>query len=627
MAQKLLSVAAAFAAALATGAGDAQAEETEIFPLSEVRRGQKGYGLTTMAGTTPERFEFEVIGVNRNFLPKMDIILVKSDDPKLEVTGFWRGMSGSPLFIDGRLACAFSYGYRFNKVAIGGCTPIKYMKREGFRAARRMHRDARPRDPDRADAGRSGESPRSAASMSEWLEVAPERTVESAMAVLGEPREPWLMNSPLPRAPTRPAGDTGMQPASVPLALSGFSSPAFSQAKEIMEGYPVEPMQAGGTGSPDDGPYEFWPGGALAVQLIRGDMSAAATGTVSLVDEDRVLAFGHPLFQAGEIYAPVAAAEVHTVIPSAMNAFVVASPLRELGALVQDRQSTIMADTGLKTHMIPVDIDIRAHAGDELERGSFQVEVLDNRFMTAALAGLAATNAISHYLPDRDHATATIRSEVKLAGYEPLRFTDYVYASQGAQGAIGAARGLRALVPLLMNPFAPVEIERVSLDVDVHYEANVGRIAELRLPVSELPPGQRTHVDVVLSRYDGSRVVERVPFDVPANLAGHIVQVEVSAGDSAHVDQAPPRSLDDLVANLRELLPGNVVAVTLRTADEGMAVGGRLIRDLPASALDRLHASAASGHASSFRPLARSVAPTSRVINGKQATLIQVADR
>jgi hypothetical protein len=629
MAPKFLSVAAACAAVLVSSAADARADQFETFPLSEVRRGQKGYGLTTMAGTTPERFEFEVIGVNRNFLPKMDIILVKSDDPKLEVTGFWRGMSGSPLFIQGKLACAFSYGYRFNKVAIGGCTPIEYMKEEGFRAARRVEQEARPRSPDRAGARAEDRapSPRSAATMAEWLDVAPQRTVASAMEKLGEPREPWLMSSPLPRAPARPSSDTGMQPAAVPLAMSGFSSPAFAQAKEIMQHYPVEPMQAGGTGSPDEGPFEFSPGGALAVQLIRGDMSAAATGTVSFVDNHRVLAFGHPLFQAGEIYAPVAAAEVHTVIPSAMNAFVVASPLRELGALVQDRQSTIMADTALETSMIPVDIEIRAHTGDDIERGSFQVEVLDNRFMTAALAGLSAMNAISHYLPDRDHATAKIESEIQLRGFEPIRFTDYVYAAEGAQSAIGAARGLRALVPLLMNPFAPVEIERVSLEVDVHYEANMGRIAELRMPVSELPPGQRTYVDVVLSRYDGRRVVERVPFDVPANLAGHIVQVEVSAGDSAKLDLAPPRNLADLIDNLRQMLPGNVFAVTLHTADEGMAVGGRLIRDLPASALDRLNAATASGHASSYRPVARSIAPTSRVISGKQATLMQVARR
>ena len=108
----LAASAAAAGILLPATAATAGSNNVEVFPLSQVRRGQKGYGLTTMQGTTPERFEFEVIGVSKNFLPKMDIILVKSSDKKLDVTGFWQGMSGSPLFIDGKLVCAFSYGWR-----------------------------------------------------------------------------------------------------------------------------------------------------------------------------------------------------------------------------------------------------------------------------------------------------------------------------------------------------------------------------------------------------------------------------------------------------------------------------------------------------------------------------------
>src|SRR6476661_8140902 len=109
----------------------------EVYPLDKVHRGQTGYGMTTLSGSTPERFTFEVVSVVHNFLPKQDIILVKSDDPKLAVTGFWRGMSGSPLYIDDKLVCAFSYGFQFNKIALGGCTPIEYMKHEGLDTYRR----------------------------------------------------------------------------------------------------------------------------------------------------------------------------------------------------------------------------------------------------------------------------------------------------------------------------------------------------------------------------------------------------------------------------------------------------------------------------------------------------------
>ena len=137
---RVVAVAASLACALAVStwqARPASADAPEIFPLSKVKKGQKGYGMTTFSGTTPERFEFEVVGIAKNFLPKLDIILVKSDDPKMQVSGFWQGMSGSPLYIDGKVACAFSYGFRFNKVPLGGCTPIEAMKKEGLGTPRR----------------------------------------------------------------------------------------------------------------------------------------------------------------------------------------------------------------------------------------------------------------------------------------------------------------------------------------------------------------------------------------------------------------------------------------------------------------------------------------------------------
>ena len=604
----------------------ANAKPPEILPLAKIHRGQTGYGLTTFAGTKPERFEFEVIGVNRNFLPKMDIILVKSDDPKLAITGFWQGMSGSPLFIDGKLACAFSYGFRFNKVAIGGCTPIEYMQAQGF-VPRRMavDKDGRVKSASTA-ATRSTIRARSVASLAEWLEVAPEGTADSALHHMSGPRRPWLMRAPLPAAPRGAAnGDGGMMAAAVPLAMSGFTAPAFAEARQLMDGYPIEPMRAGGSGDPTSGPTEFTMGGALGVQLMRGDVSATATGTVSFIDGNRVLAFGHPLFQAGEIYAPVTVSEVHTVIPSAQSAFVIASPMRELGALVQDRQSTIMADTNLKTRMIPIDISIESSRGGE--SGKFHVEIFDNRFFTAPLAAVVAGNAVARYLPDRDRVTVYMDSTVYLRGHAPLHFIDHLYGDSGTSRVIAGARGLRVLVPLYMNPFSPVDIERIDLAVKIDFDANFGEIDHITMPGAELIPGRRNHVDVHMTTYDGKPFVERVPFDVPANLAGSIVRVTVVAGDSAGVDAAPPQSIDDLLATFRRLMPGNVFAVIVETADEGIAIDGKLIHDLPASALDKFKQRTTTGRSTVYRPASRSSYPTARVIDGAGRILVKVANK
>ncbi len=610
----------------------------EIYPLEKVRRGQKGYGLTTMKGTTPERFSFEVIGVNHNALPKMDLILVKSNDPKLAVTGFWAGMSGSPLFLEGKVVCAFSYGYAFNKVAIGGCTPIRHMKKEGY-IPRRNTDSATMGRPVHKTLGRQGkrghvaQNAASAANWREWRKLTPSGSLSEAMAsVASDASTPWIFKAPLPTTPLLATAteDNGLVAASVPMAMSGFSRSAFRQAKRLMANFPVKPMQAGGTGNANIGPRHFRLGGSIAIQFMRGDMSMAATGTVSYVEKNRVLAFGHPMFQSGEIYAPVATAEVHTVIPSARQAFVIASPLREIGSLVQDRQSTIMADTALRSDMIPLKVTIRSHGArgqQSAQVDTFEVELLNNRFFTPILAGIAASNAASHFHPDQDHVTAKMTSTVKVRGYPSLSFTDYAYSESGAGGLVGNARALRALIPLLHNPFSPIEIEKIDLDVDISFDHNHGEIEAIRLPTAELQPGESSYVDVTFRRYDDKRIVERLPFDVPAALAGSLVRLAVSAGDVAQVDAAPPQSVAGLIALFRNLLPGNVIAITLFSAEEGVAFKGKLVRDLPASALDKFHTANRTQTTSTYKPMARTIHPSKRVISGAKSLLIKVGNK
>jgi hypothetical protein len=596
----------------------------EVYPLEKVKRGQTGYGMTTMAGNNPERFSFEVVSVVHNFLPKQDIILVKSDDPKMQVTGFWQGMSGSPLYIDGKVVCAFSYGFRFNKVALGGCTPIDYMKKEGEVFRRGQVSSMK---------GKTGFKTivPAAATMGDWKRLTPTVDPQAALDALGPPRSNWLLSAPLPSPVTRPEKvDGDIMAAAVPLSVSGFSAPAFGALEKLFGDSNVVPVRAGGaTGTPgaEAGPTKFVMGGALAVELIRGDMSAAAVGTVSYVDGDKVLAFGHPMFQSGETYAPVSTATVHTVIPSSMSAFVMATAMNEIGSLVQDRQAAIAADTSLRTPTIPVDITVSSTAGKHVDKGMFHTEVLDNKFLTPAIAGAALMNAVNYYLPDRTDVTARVESTVRIKGHEPMQFVDYMYANDGAMSVMGGVRGLRVLVPLMLNPYSPVTIERVDINVDLRFEANYGDIKEVKVPTGELVPGKQNTVQVVMSTYDGKDIVEDVLVDVPPQLAGSIVQLEVAAGDNAKLDAAPPVDLDSLLSALHKLLPGTVWAATLYPADEGVAVDGKLVRDLPASALDKLHPQSHTQRAQAYKPIARTVSPAKRVVNGSSSMLVRVRSK
>jgi hypothetical protein len=613
----------------------ASASTQEIYPLAKVKRGQKGYGMTTFQGTTPERFEFEVVGVAKNFLPNLDIILVKSDDPKVQVSGFWQGMSGSPLYLDGKLVCAFSYGWRFNKVPLGGCTPIQAMIDEGQTPVRGSPDVLRSGGPGKKGKGKGkgrASAPRhlptQVATFDDWQRLTPSSDLGEAFDALGPPRTAWLRSAPLPPVPAaRAAGDDTMT-ASVPLAVAGFRADAFAELEHLFGGYGVQPVRAGGTGGPSaDGPTRFQAGGSIAVQLIRGDMSAAATGTVSYVNGSTVLAFGHPMFQSGETYAPVTTAEVLGVVPSAMSAFVLAQPINEAGALVLDRQSMIMADTSLRHPMIPVHIQIRSGTGKGVRTQTFRVEIWNNKFFSGALAGAAAMNAINVHLPDRDHATARIESVLRVRGDKPFTFVDHLYSATGAGALVGGARGLRAIVPLLLNPWAPVAIEGLDLTIDLTFDTQYGEIKELRLPAGELQPGEKYIAEVVLETYGKAALVERLPFRVPESLAGQIVTLEVAPGDAARLDAAPATDLPSLKTAIRKLLPGNVFAVSLYGSDEGVALRGIAVRDLPASAQDKLRPGTATQRLDAYRPIVRTTHPAKLAINGTASTMIKIADR
>ncbi len=591
------------------------------YPVSKVQRGMTGYGMTTMAGTKPEKFTFEVISVVKNMLPKQDIILFKSNDPKIVATNVWRGMSGSPLYINDQMLCAVSYTWGFNRIAMGGCTPIEYMKKDGDTF--RRHAPVAP-----GPNGTKVVQP-VAASMQDWRRISPQGDLASAMANLGPRHKSWLTSAPLPAAIEKPQFEGQTMTAAVPLAVSGFSAPAFNSLASLFAGSTLEPMRAGGTGNvPEaDQPKTFVPGGAIAIPVIKGDMAAAASGTVTFLDGNKVLAFGHPMFGNGEWYAPVATAYVHTVVTSMPFPFHMTSALHDAGSLVQDRQASIMADTTLRSKMIPINITVQTTQGKQVQKGNFHVEILDNKFLTGPVAGAAVMNAINYYLPDKEHVTARIDSQVRIRGYQPINFVDYVYANDGASSVMGSVRGLRVLMPLINNPYAPVHLDGIDVKVDLQYAINYGELKEVRVPTAELIPGQRNMVQVKLTTYDGKDIYDTVPVDVPASLAGNIVQLEVTCGDSAKLDAAPPVDLPSLMAAVRKLLPGNTWSATLYQADDGVALEGKLVRDLPATAHDKLHPATHTPRAAAYKPIARTVSTASRVIEGTSSFLVRVRAR
>ncbi len=358
-----------------------------------IKPGMEGYGLTVFEGTKPDRFHIKVIGVLHNFLPKQDLILIQSDDPRLIHSGIVAGMSGSPIFIntsDGdRLAGALAYGWHFAKDPIAGVTPIDNML-----AAARTPLRGRDR------------TPASEAALDKPL---PDERLAQAPRHRGLPLPPPLADGEAPN----------LMRAAVPLSVSGFGARAVGDLTDAFAPYHVVPMAAGGAAKPGvTGPTRFEPGSAIAVELVRGeDMNVSGTGTVTWVDGDRVIAFGHPMFNVGEIYLPIATAEVHTFMSSISSSFKFASPAVEAGTLVQDRQAAIVGETGARADMIPV--RVRVTSPGKAER-VFRVEVVRHRFLTPLFTSTVVANAVQEAASDVADATITLHTALGVLGFPAL---------------------------------------------------------------------------------------------------------------------------------------------------------------------------------------------------------------
>jgi hypothetical protein len=565
-----------------------------------------GHALTVFSGTKPEPFKIRVVAVMRNFLPKQDVILIRAEDPRVEFSGIVSGMSGSPVYIDGKLMGAVAYAWSFSKEPLGGVTPIETMLAERSRP-RRIREETLASRGGEADGNAAGAGTGNGAHMAS--------DVPSAFARgLGLP-------------PVMPAvsGEPRLIRASVPLSVAGFTPRTIGDLEQEFRPSGLVPLQAGGgrrLGPAKAGRVE--PGSAIGVELVRGDMSTVATGTVSYVDGAKVFAFGHPLFGFGEVYLPMVDAEIHAFLPSVSQSFKMSSPLNEVGTLTQDRQSCIIGDLDSRTTMVPVDVRV---SGPGAEPRLFHAEVARNRRLTPMLASLVLGNAIAAAEPDVTDMVVTVTSKVNIKGHSPLELRDQMFSSEGVSGrALASSRGLRAVGDLLFNPFEPVVVDRMDIDVRVEFRRDIAEIVGVSLPGDVVNAGDTVPLRVTLRPYAGPEYVETVPVVIPRNVGGDMVKIEVATGATVKPDTPQAESLRGYIDNLRKFYTASSIVVSVQTPDDGAALRGRLLSGLPASALDTLRPGNQTRRADAYRVADRTIFPSKRLVTGKQDLTVFVRE-
>ena len=579
----------------------------KILPLSEVRAGMVGEALTVFQGTKPEAFKIRVISIMRQFLPKQDIILIRAEDPRVEFSGIVAGMSGSPVYVGGRLMGAIAYGWSFSKEPLGGVTPIETMLAE---------RD-RPRRTSSDLATETGGDDIRTLTLAEGGRIPGTQMDSSTRRDVRE-------------AGGSPFGEPHLVPVAVPLSVSGFSPRVLADISGEFRLEGLVPVRAAGGGNPISraggrataGHVE--PGSAIGIELVRGDMSMVGTGTVTYVDRDGVLAFGHPMFGAGEIYLPLVDAEIHTIVSSVSQSMKLSSPLHEVGALVQDRQSCVIGDLGARATMVPVTVRV---SGPGAPPRVFRAEVARNRRLTPTLVSLVVGNALVDAEPDASDMIVRVISKISLRGHPPFELRDEIFAPEGiSRQSLTGTRGLRAIGDLLSNPFEPVVIDSLDVDVRVEYRRDVVEIVAVSLPGDVVRPGQTIALRVALRPYDGPEYTETIPIAIPRSLGGDTARIEVASGSVAKPDIPTAESLPMVLANLQRYFPSTSIVVTVQTPDDGAALHGRMLSDLPAAAADTLRPGNQTRRADSFRIAERTVHPTKKVVLGKQEISVTVRD-
>lgn len=566
----LLAIAIALVASAATVA---QRRGTTTISVDDIRPGMEGYGLTVFRGSQPERFDVEVIDVLHNFRPDQHLILARTPHPILNHALAVGGMSGSPIYLDGKLAGAYAYGWQFGRDPVIGITPIENMLAD-------MDRPVRPDSfPGVRPLGAASPTPRRQARVSRPGGLAPYLGARrSAFDPVREQRAQLERNHP-----------QHLEPVSTPVMLAGFDDQIAAMLGEELEPFGIVALQGGGgqaraaTGNPS-----FVDGGAIGVQLIRGDISATAIGTVTHVGGgSRLVAFGHPMMNLGEIGLPTSTARVLHIFASTARSFKIAEAVQPFGTLVHDRQADIVVDTNLQAATIPV--TIRLH-GLEAPRTEWNVEVASHRALSPMLMFGALANAVKTSSPDQTDVMYEARYAVDIEGHGRVELRDEGYMAAGPADVRSLARlRLFDLFEVAYgNPFERSRVERVELDLHVRFERDVLEMVEASVPAAEVDPGSDVDVRLVLRRYEGGEMVRTVRVHIPEEAAGQTIQLKVQPGWQVTPERATPRNTADLVRRVEDRYPATNLVTSLKMPSRGLRFRGHVVRSLPRSALNSL---------------------------------------
>ena len=548
-----------------------------FFPLSDIKAGMRGTSRTVFAGTKPEEFEVEILGVLPGFIgPKQPAIIARLHGANAERTGVFAGMSGSPVFIDGKIVGAISFSFPFSKEPIAGITPIASMVDNVEFANQTSARNIRTfSSRELAAADFKFDLPnQSIAARSFMANVA---TGSPLVNLLGQQ----------------------FAPIATPLVFSGISQESLNQFAAPMSDKGLLPVAAAG-GAAEIAPMKKFddttlqPGDSVSVALARGDYSMAASGTVTYRNGTKIYAFGHQFLNLGATSMPLFESSVITVVPNANNSFKLAAPQAMVGALGQDRQTGILGKLGEQAEMIPVQINV---ATSRNRTQTYNFEVIQDQFLTNLLLNITIFNSITATERGLGSSTIAVRGQINLSN-APTVNIERRFSS--ANAPVFAASSVAAPVGLLIGSnFADAKIKNVRVDIASTDDRRTATLDRLAIDKAEVKAGESFEAAAFIRADDGRQTVQRIPITISADTPAGTYLVYV--GDGASLQQiAPSRSFTpknaaELAKVLNDIKKNDRLYAQVVRVSNGAIVGANELPNLPPSILATLNNDRAVG--------------------------------
>jgi hypothetical protein len=556
--------AAGAGAARAVAAPETPAPITATFPVDQIHPGLRGVARTVFEGDRLEEFEVEFLGVLKNFVgPQQDIILARLHGAKVEFTGVVSGMSGSPVYVDGRLVGALSYRMgSFAKEPIAGITPIADMIKlagPGAAAPARAAADGR-------------------ADVLGWLARGADR---SALPALPGAR----------MRVERTTGVSGFEPIGTPLVCAGCDPATLAYYAPAFELLGLQPTAGGGAGTAGTGfkPGPLVPGSAIGAELAGGDLSLAAIGTLTHVDGSRVYAFGHQFTGFGPVAIPMTQAQVLVTLASEAGSFKIANATGPIGSIVEDGLTAIVGEIGRVAPTLPIELRVEGAGG----KRSFRYDVVRDRAIGPMIASLVVAQSLVRTTDFDASATAALHCRITLSGRPDVTFDD-LYAGTNPNQPVHLllANDIAGILGLLSNnPFEDPMLTGMSADVKLLGAAQIAQITSLSASRGEVRPGEPFRVTATIAAYRGKD--SDVAFDVtlPEDTPSGDVQILVGGAgamdglDRRVIDRqlAQAGGLDDIIRLIGRQRRSNALYLRVTRRAPTAIVRSDLLPELPLS--------------------------------------------